>query len=107
MSIAAHPKINEWLTLVEKEMRVTLAKLLAAAVKDTYEFKAGSIDPNQYLVWVDKYQVRYYYMHKNLKLFLWSFVLFKKGSGQLLAKVCIQVLFNWSVTGKSLHTSTV
>ena len=57
VSIAAHPKINEWLTLVEKEMRVTLAKLLASAVKDNNEFKAGSIDPNQYLLWVDKYQV--------------------------------------------------
>ena len=57
VSIAAHPKINEWLTLVEKEMRVTLAKLLAAAVKDNYEFKAGKIEPSQYLVWVDKYQV--------------------------------------------------
>ena len=57
VSIAAHPKINEWLTLVEKEMRVTLAKLLASAVKDNYEFKAGKIEPSQYLVWVDKYQV--------------------------------------------------
>ena len=63
VSIAAHPKINEWLTLVEKEMRVTLAKLLAAAVKDTYEFKAGKLDPEQYLVWVDKYQVIFQFFY--------------------------------------------
>lgn len=58
VSIAQHPKINEWLTCVEKEMRVTLAKLLAQAVKDITTFKTGTIDPVQYLQWVDKYQVR-------------------------------------------------
>ena len=59
VSIAQHPKINEWLTYVEKEMRVTLAKLLAQAVKDIGAFKSGKIDPKQYLEWVDKYQVCY------------------------------------------------
>lgn len=57
VSIAANPKINEWLTLTEKEMRVTLAKLLRDAVKDIAMFKSGQIDANQYLQWVDKYQV--------------------------------------------------
>ena len=57
VSIAQHPKINEWLTYVEKEMRVTLAKLLATGVKDISAFKSGKIDPKQYLEWVDKYQV--------------------------------------------------
>lgn len=57
VSIAQHPKINEWLTLTEKEMRVTLAKLLAGAVKDVAAFKSGNIDPAQYITWVDKYQV--------------------------------------------------
>lgn len=38
-------------------MRVTLAKLLAQAVKHVADFKSGKIDPAQYLVWVDKYQV--------------------------------------------------
>jgi len=56
--LAQHPKINEWLTCVEKEMRVTLAKLLAQSVKDVTAFKSGKIDPQQYLAWVDKYQVR-------------------------------------------------
>lgn len=57
VSIAANPKINEWLTLTEKEMRVTLAKLLQEAVKDIAVFKSGQINPNLYLQWIDKFQV--------------------------------------------------
>ena len=57
VSIAAHPKINEWLTLVEKEMRVTLAKLLAMAVQEVAVFKSGKIDAQQYVEWIDRYQV--------------------------------------------------
>lgn len=57
VSIAANPKINEWLTLTEKEMRVTLAKLLQDAVKDIAVFKSGQIDANLYLQWIDKFQV--------------------------------------------------
>lgn len=58
VSIAEHPKINEWLSLVEKEMRVTLARLLASAVADVQQFCVGTITPNVYMQWVDKYQVR-------------------------------------------------
>lgn len=57
VSIAVHPKINEWLSLVEKEMRVTLAKLLASAIQEMTAFKSGKIEPAQYMEWVDKYQV--------------------------------------------------
>lgn len=58
VSITEHPKINEWLTLVEKEMRVTLAKLLAESVTEVEIFgKATSIDPAVYISWIDKYQV--------------------------------------------------
>lgn len=57
VSIAQHPKINEWLTLVEKEMRVTLANLLAAAVQGVSSFKSGTVD-SEYLKWVDQYQVK-------------------------------------------------
>lgn len=58
VSITEHPKINEWLTLVEKEMRVTLAKLLAESVTEVEIFgKATSIDPSTYITWIDKYQV--------------------------------------------------
>ena len=62
VSIAQHPKINEWLTYVEKEMRVTLAKLLAQAIKDVTVFKSGKINSEEYLEWVDKYQVTNRYM---------------------------------------------
>ena len=57
VSMAAHPKINEWLTQVEKEMRVTLAKLLSQAVHDMAAFKSGKIEQGSFMTWVDKYQV--------------------------------------------------
>lgn len=34
ISIIDHPRINEWLTAMEKEMRVSLAKYLNVAVKE-------------------------------------------------------------------------
>ncbi|XP_044735865.1 dynein heavy chain, cytoplasmic isoform X10 [Chrysoperla carnea] len=58
VSTVDHPKINEWLTLVEKEMRVTLASSLAQAVQDIKQFKDGSIDPQAYMEWCDKYQAQ-------------------------------------------------
>ncbi|KAJ8935144.1 hypothetical protein NQ314_012962 [Rhamnusium bicolor] len=57
VSTVEHPKINEWLTLVEKEMRVTLASNLTQAVQDIKQFKDG-IDPKLYMEWVDKYQAQ-------------------------------------------------
>lgn len=69
VSITEHPKINEWLTLVEKEMRVTLAKLLAESVTEVTSFNKGTaIDLSQYINWIDRYQVGYesiYSMHSN------------------------------------------
>lgn len=56
VSITEHPKINEWLSLVEKEMRVTLAKLLASAVAEIIPFKQGNIKSSEYMTWVDSYQ---------------------------------------------------
>jgi dynein heavy chain 1 len=57
VSTVEHPKINEWLTLVEKEMRVTLASSLAQAVQDSKQFK-DEIDSKNYMQWVDKYQAQ-------------------------------------------------
>ncbi len=51
-------RINEWLTMVEKEMRMTLARLLANAVSEVGQFKSTSIDQAKYMEWVDRYQVR-------------------------------------------------
>jgi len=45
VSTVDHPKINEWLSLVEKQMRFTLASLLAQAVQDIKQFRDGKIDP--------------------------------------------------------------
>ncbi|XP_064484606.1 dynein heavy chain, cytoplasmic-like isoform X2 [Ornithodoros turicata] len=56
VSIAENPKINEWLTLVEKEMRVTLAKNLASAVAESAQFKEGNINQADYMAWADRYQ---------------------------------------------------
>jgi dynein heavy chain 1 len=51
-------KINEWLTMVEKEMRMTLARFLAQAVSDISQFKTSTIDQEKYMEWVDKYQAQ-------------------------------------------------
>ncbi|XP_026482181.1 dynein heavy chain, cytoplasmic isoform X8 [Ctenocephalides felis] len=58
VSTVDHPKINEWLTLVEKEMRVTLASYLTQAVQDIKQFKGAAIDPQKYMEWCDKYQAQ-------------------------------------------------
>lgn len=58
VSTVDHPKINEWLTLVEKEMRFTLASRLAEAVQDIKQFKEGSINAQKYMEWCDKYQAQ-------------------------------------------------
>ncbi|XP_066262863.1 dynein heavy chain, cytoplasmic isoform X3 [Euwallacea similis] len=57
VSTVEHPKINEWLSLVEKEMRVTLASSLTQAVQDIKQFKDG-IDPKSFMEWCDKYQAQ-------------------------------------------------
>jgi dynein heavy chain 1 len=57
VSTVDHPKINEWLSLVEGQMRLTLASSLAQAVQDIKQFKDGAIDRQAYMHWCDKYQV--------------------------------------------------
>ncbi|XP_011404630.2 PREDICTED: cytoplasmic dynein 1 heavy chain 1-like [Amphimedon queenslandica] len=58
VSITDNPKINQWLTLVEKEMRLTLATLLAKAVEDISQFSGGEMRVSDYIEWVDKYQAQ-------------------------------------------------
>ena len=58
VSTVEYPKINEWLTQVEKEMRVTLAQRLAEAVKDIRQFKDGTIDQIAFMSWCDKYEAQ-------------------------------------------------
>ena len=57
VNLIENPKINEWLTMVEDQMRLTLASSLAKSVKDIQEFSSTKIDPKAYLKWVDSYQV--------------------------------------------------
>ena len=58
VSIADNPKINQWLSLVEKEMRLNLAVLLAQAVDGIAKFSSGNIETAKYLEWVDGYQAQ-------------------------------------------------
>ncbi|KDR21358.1 dynein heavy chain, cytoplasmic isoform X7 [Zootermopsis nevadensis] len=58
VSTVDHPKINEWLSLVEGQMRFTLASSLAQAVQDIKQFKDGAIDRQAYMHWCDKYQAQ-------------------------------------------------
>uniref|UniRef100_A0A8C7FDU9 Cytoplasmic dynein 1 heavy chain 1 n=1 Tax=Oncorhynchus kisutch TaxID=8019 RepID=A0A8C7FDU9_ONCKI len=59
VDLLEHPKINDWLTLVEKEMRVTLAKLLAESVTEVGAFNKGnSIELDKYIDWIDRYQAQ-------------------------------------------------
>ncbi|XP_055846761.1 dynein heavy chain, cytoplasmic isoform X3 [Episyrphus balteatus] len=58
VSTVDHPKINEWLSLVEKQMRFTLASFLAQAVQDIKQFRDGQIDSQKYMEWCDKYQAQ-------------------------------------------------
>ncbi|KAI4467240.1 dynein heavy chain [Holotrichia oblita] len=57
VSTVDHPKINEWLSLVEKEMRVTLASNLAQAVQEIKQFK-DNIENKVFMEWVDKFQAQ-------------------------------------------------
>ena len=58
VSIVDNPKINQWLSMVEKEMRLNLAMLLAQAVDGISKFSKGTINTEQYLQWVDSYQAQ-------------------------------------------------
>ena len=42
-------KINEWLTLVEKEIRISLAKLLAQAVQEIAAFRTTDINQDDFM----------------------------------------------------------
>ncbi|CAH0687821.1 unnamed protein product [Spodoptera exigua] len=58
VSTIENPKINSWLSMVEREMRVTLACRLKDAVADVKQFKDGNVDPQKFIDWCDKYQAQ-------------------------------------------------
>lgn len=74
--------MNEWLTCVESEMRTTLATLLAEAVTDVQQFNSESIDGQQYMKWVDGYQVSrmLYLIHMYMYRYLYCV---SRGSSEL------------------------
>lgn len=51
-------KVNQWLTSVESEMRVTLGKLLAESVTSVEKFRTSGFVLNEYLKWLDSYQAQ-------------------------------------------------
>ncbi|KNC98573.1 uncharacterized protein SPPG_06258 [Spizellomyces punctatus DAOM BR117] len=56
ISVKEHPRINDWLTLLEKEMRMSLAMWLSDAVIDMASFHVASkLDAAKFLSWMDKY----------------------------------------------------
>eukprot|EP01096_Ripella_sp_DP13-Kostka_P011830 TRINITY_DN484_c0_g1_i1.p1 TRINITY_DN484_c0_g1~~TRINITY_DN484_c0_g1_i1.p1 ORF type:complete len:4631 (+),score=2721.08 TRINITY_DN484_c0_g1_i1:206-14098(+) len=57
VSIKDNPKINEWLTKVEHEMRFTLASLLEESVEESKKFESenGKVEKAPYLQWVNRF----------------------------------------------------
>lgn len=58
VSTVSNPKINEWLTLVEKEMRVTLAFSLAKSLQDIKSIKDDHFNSQSLMNWCDEYQAQ-------------------------------------------------
>lgn len=58
VSVKENPKINTWLRLMEQEIRLTIANLLAKAVVDIAKFKDGNFSPDDYIQWLDTYQAQ-------------------------------------------------
>jgi dynein heavy chain 1 len=58
ISIKQHPNINDWLTRVEKEISLTLAKLLAQSIPQLLTIQTNLNDTKPFINWLDQYQVR-------------------------------------------------
>ncbi|GAA6009794.1 hypothetical protein JCM11491_000816 [Sporobolomyces phaffii] len=55
--LADYPKINDWLTKLESEMKVSLAQRLARAYEDLQAFYTSpeGLDSDRFLAWIDAY----------------------------------------------------
>lgn len=51
-------KINTWLTKLEEEMKLTLARLLAEAVTELETFRQHAFNLSSYFSWLDRYQAQ-------------------------------------------------
>ena len=57
ISTKQYPKINDWLTRIEKEISLTLATLLAQAITKLITIQRNLNDKQAFLNWLDQYQV--------------------------------------------------
>ncbi|KAI8810266.1 dynein heavy chain [Cladochytrium replicatum] len=56
VSIKDHPRINDWLTMLEKEMRTSLALWLSDSWDDLNSFyQDESLDSTRFLQWIDQF----------------------------------------------------
>ncbi|KAI8974487.1 dynein heavy chain [Pilobolus umbonatus] len=56
VSIKDNPKINDWLTILENEMKVSLALLLSDAVTELETiYNAEEMSSDDFMVWIDRY----------------------------------------------------
>ncbi|XP_063712959.1 cytoplasmic dynein 1 heavy chain 1-like isoform X4 [Symsagittifera roscoffensis] len=59
VSLIENPRINEWLTKTESEMKISLAKFLADGVAGIQQFSTAEvIDQQKYMEWLDNYQTQ-------------------------------------------------
>ena len=58
ISLKEHPKINDWLSMIEQEMRNNLAQRLSAAVQEVKKFGGVDINSEEYVAWVDTFQAQ-------------------------------------------------
>ncbi len=58
ISVTENPRINEWLTKVENEMKVTLALLLSESIQDSAQFQYEINNIDLFTNWLDKYQTQ-------------------------------------------------
>ena len=57
ISIKQYPNINHWLTKVEKEISLTLAKLLKQSIPQLITIQNNLNDTQPFINWIDQYQV--------------------------------------------------
>ncbi|CAF1544304.1 unnamed protein product, partial [Adineta steineri] len=58
ISIKQHPNINDWLSRVEKEISLTLAKLLAQSIPQLTAIQNNLTDTQRFINWLDQYQAQ-------------------------------------------------
>lgn len=68
-----NPRINDWLRLVENEMRSTLAVLLNRSLDEFSKLEISCEEPQKFMEWLDNYPV----MKGFLSIFIFNFLIAK------------------------------